>query len=187
MRFRITVYISALIFSINLSGCKDEVKSPAQKASIVEFSIPNTEEEIKEKYPSGVHKISVFYSKDDKEKVAEVSFHDNGQPYTNRKFEKGTMNGESWSYYKDGKPWSLNTFKDGVYHGKYKTWHDNGQLNIDGQYVEGKEDGDWLTFYPDGQINTRGLYSLGKKVGVWSSYNQDGTLSKEQDFSKETK
>jgi len=184
MRFHITVYIATLALNITLYSCKDETKAPAQKAGIIEFSIPNTEEEIKEKYPNGVHKTSIFYSTDTKEKVAEVSFHDNGRPYTNRKFANGTMNGESWSYYKDGKPWSLNTFKNGALDGKYKTWHENGQVNIEGQYIEGKEDGDWLTFYPNGQINTRGLYNLGKKTGVWSSYSEEGKLLKEQDFTK---
>lgn len=179
------IYFIGLITTVVFSSCKDETKAPAQKAGAVEFFIPNTDEEVKEKHANGVHKSSVYFDKDNKEKVAEVTFHENGQPYTNRKFKQGNMNGESWSYYKDGKPWSLNTFKNGVYHGKYKTWHENGQVNIDGQYLEGKEDGDWLTFYPDGQINTRGLYNNGKKVGIWSSYNQDGTLNREQDFTKQ--
>lgn len=184
MKFHVKIYILVALASFAVTSCKEDTKTKAQKVSTIEFSIPNAEEEVKEKYESGVHKSSIYYNKETKEKVAEVNFHENGQPYTNRKFEKGVMNGESWSYYKDGKPWSLNTFKNGVYHGKYKTWHDNGQLNIDGQYVDGKEDGDWLTFYPGGQINTRGLYSMGEKVGLWASYNPDGTLNKEQDFSK---
>jgi len=178
------IYLFSLLSIIALFSCKDAPKAPAQKAGAIDFSIPNTEEEIKEKYESGLHKSSVYFDKNSKEKVAEVSFHENGQPYTNRRFEGGVMNGESWSYYKDGKPWSLNTFKNGVYHGKYKTWHDNGQINIEGQYIDGKEDGDWFTFYPNGQVNTRGIYHLGEKTGIWSSYSEDGTLSKEQDYSK---
>ncbi len=177
-----TIIVCLILGSV--FACKDEKKASAQKVDTIEFSIPNTTEEVKEKFESGLHKNSVYFNKDTKEKVAEVTFHENGQPYTNRKFQGETMNGESWSYYKDGQPWSLNTFKDGVYHGKYKTWHENGQVNIEGRYVEGKEDGDWLTFYPNGQINTRGLYSLGEKVGVWSSYNEDGTLFRELDYSK---
>ncbi len=173
------------LLMISLFACKDESKSIAKKAGTIEFTIPNATEEVKEKYESGLHKSSVYFNKDTKEKIAEVTFHENGQPYTNRKFQGEVMNGESWSYYQNGQPWSLNTFKNGSYHGKYKTWHENGQVNIDGQYVDGKEDGDWLTFYPDGQINTRGLYTMGKKTGVWSSYNQDGTLNREQDFSKD--
>lgn len=167
-------------------GCKDKSNStPSSKGEIPVFNIPNTEEEVKEKFENGRHKNSVFINKDTKEKVAEVSFHENGQPYTKRNFKDGQMEGESWSYYKNGQPWSVNTFKNGVYHGKYKTWHENGQVNIEGQYVDGKENGDWLTFYPNGQINTRGIYNMGKKIGVWSSYSESGELLKEQDFTKD--
>ncbi len=176
--------IAGWVLVIALSSCNGQPQTTETQPKTQTFEIPNTTEEVLEKYDNGLHKNSVYYDKDSREKKAEVSFHENGQPYINRKFQQGVLNGESWSYYKNGKPWSLNTFKNGVYHGKYRTWYDNGQANIEGQYVNGKEDGDWLIFYSNGQLNTRGIYMMGEKVGVWSSYNEDGTLRSEQDYTK---
>jgi antitoxin component YwqK of YwqJK toxin-antitoxin module len=169
-----------------LCACnQDAKKTPATPVDTVEFSIPKTTEEVKETFDNGVHKSSVYYHEETKEKVAEVTFHENGQPYTQRAFKGEIMDGESKSYYKNGNPWSVNTYKDGVYHGKYKTWHENGQVNIDGNYSNGKPEGDWLFFYPNGQIDTRGIFREGKKVGVWTSYNEDGTLIREVDYDKQ--
>lgn len=169
-----------------LISCNSEQTRPAEVVTdnSPSYFLPNTSEEIVEKYDNGQHKSSVYVDNETKEKVAEVEFHENGQLYIKKKFKDGEMDGEAWSYYKDGQPWSLNTFKNGVYHGKYKTWYENGQVNIDGQYVDGKEDGDWLIFYPTGQINTRGEYDMGDKTGVWTSYNEDGSLVREFDYSK---
>jgi len=175
-RFILLVAVSFLIAS-----CSDP-KPVDPKKEAIPFAIPGATEEVKQKHEDGTHKLSVFYKEGTQEKVAEVQFHPNGQPYINKRFERDTLNGESWSYYADGKPWSLNTFKNGRYDGIYRTWHDNGQLNIDGHYKDGVEDGEWFTYYPTGTLNTRGIYRNGKKSGVWSSYNLQGTLIREEDF-----
>jgi antitoxin component YwqK of YwqJK toxin-antitoxin module len=172
-------------FALGLSACHEEPKTPAKQVATIEFSIPNTTEEVVEKHDNGIHKTSVYYHEETKEKVAEVTFHENGQPFTKRTYKGEIMDGESRSYYKNGNPWSLNTYKNGVYHGRYMTWHENGQVNIDGNYVNGKAEGDWLIFYPNGQINSRGVYREGKKVGIWTSYSEDGKLIREIDYDKQ--
>jgi antitoxin component YwqK of YwqJK toxin-antitoxin module len=182
MNHYIKFFILFLLISFLGMACKDS-PTAAPATSAVQFSIPNSTEQVVMTHPDGAHKYSVFTDDSTKKKVAEIEFHPNGQPKIHKHFENEVLNGESWCYYADGKPWSLNTFKDGVYHGSYKTWHDNGQLNIDGHYENGKESGEWFTYYANGMLNTRGIYSEGQKTGVWSSYNLEGTLRKEQDFS----
>jgi antitoxin component YwqK of YwqJK toxin-antitoxin module len=175
----VVLFITASLFS-----CDQKQPENPKKDARIEFSIPNTNEEVLMKHPDGSHRISRYLDIASGEKVAEVEFHLNGQPKIHKHFEHEILEGESWCYYEDGKPWSLNSFKNDKYHGPYKTWHENGQLHITGQYIDGLEDGEWFTYYENGQINTRGIYKAGKKVGVWSSYNLEGTMKREQDFDK---
>ncbi|MFM2201736.1 MAG: hypothetical protein RL040_936 [Bacteroidota bacterium] len=174
-----------VVFNILLAALFASCDNPSTQGEVTAkepFHIDGTTEQVTKKFEDGKTKVALYVDSVTAKKVAEVEFHQNGQPKIDKRFVNDTLQGESWCYYENGSPWSLNTFKDGVNHGPYKTWHDNGQLYIEGQYQNGLKSGEWFTYYANGGLNTRGSYDRDEKVGVWNSYNLEGTMKREQNF-----
>lgn len=177
MRLYLHVFgLMLLVNSCNTPAEKMKENTPAP------FAIEGTKQQVTKSFPDGKIKAALYIDSLTQKKVAEVEFHENGQPKIDKRFVNDTLQGESWCYYSNGSPWSLNTFLNGLNDGPYKTWHENGQLYIQGQFENGVKTGEWFTYFANGSLNTRGFYRNDEKVGVWNSYNLEGTMKREQDF-----
>lgn len=109
-------------------------------------------EVVAETFPNGKTK-RVFIEEgegDNKVKVYEKLYHENGKVYMEGPVTNGLRNGTWKSYYASGQQWSELSFQAGKKHGASKNWHENGKLRFEGAFTDDKKSGTWITYNEDG-------------------------------------
>lgn len=100
-------------------------------------------------------------------------------------YNKGQMNGTSYSYYNNGNLKSIRQYVNDTLNGVYEVY-EKGKLNQVYHYSGGTQNGPYKTYYPDGSINTTGYLEKDKLNFICLSHWQNGTVSCEETFNEGT-
>ncbi|MFN0032750.1 MAG: toxin-antitoxin system YwqK family antitoxin [Flavobacteriales bacterium] len=182
-----TKWITTMCLCVLVACNNTPSERPELVAENKSYSITGALEKVDSTYADGSHRVSTFIDTTSKQKVAYIKFYDDGQRYTDLRYEHNQLNGECTSYYPNGTQWSMNSYRNDTLHGPYKTWHENGKPYYESHYINGEQHGECFTYYPSGKLDTRGFYTHGAKSGVWTTYNMEGKLMREIDYDKKSK
>lgn len=155
MRFVITIFLMALLFSCQNGNGAAKSYTPAAKKNKSEAS----------KYPTS----PVIDAKD-------IKYEDqNGKRVAT--YNGGLFTGVSKSQMSNGLVLSEETFVNGIKQGPYKINYASGKILKECSLVgaDGNlEDGIYREYYESGQLKYQYHYKRGVKVGNWDSYYENG-------------
>ena len=112
-----------------------------------------------------------------------TEYYENGQKFSEGRYDEGAPVGE-WKYYHpDGTPAKTVTYADGRPDGRVEVHRADGTLRATRQYVEGQRDGDWLVYGDDGeQLLLESHYQQGKADGLWQVWFPNGQKRRQLPF-----
>jgi antitoxin component YwqK of YwqJK toxin-antitoxin module len=140
-------FVCIITFGFLSNGCKE---TPNE---IVEESFSN----------GNVKRIGYYLGEGEKkQKIREVSKHENGQTYMEGAIKDGEREGLWVSFYPGGQKWS------------------------ECEFSNGKGNGPVTVYYEDGKIRYTGFYSAGIPSGKWIYYDIQGDIVFEKDYEANT-
>lgn len=110
-------------------------------------------------------------------------YYDNGQLFTEGRFDEGVPVGE-WKYFHpDGSAAKTVTYNDGKPDGPVEVLRADGTVGAKREYTDGKRTGDWVMFGEEGdQPLVESHYEDGKPAGVWQIWYPSGKQRRQVPF-----
>jgi hypothetical protein len=97
-------------------------------------------------------------------KYTDVPFTGKTMGKIQRSFKDGKEHGPWVSYHDNGQVFSQGTYKNGKWDGPYISYHDNGQLWSKGTFKDGMSVGPWFSYNEYGRLKSKETYKDGVKV-----------------------